>query len=294
MRILIPFLILIVIGLIVGSQSLYALDQTEQAVITRLGVVQRIVTTAGLHSKTPFLESVNLLEKRLLRFDATPSEFLTGEKKALVINSYARYRIIDPQQFFEVVRTEVQARARLEAIISSEIRAEVATHDQSEVIRDRREELMRDVTRRSDVQARDFGIQVVDVRIVGADFPAEVANSVFARMQSERLRIANRFRAEGEEQRDTVESLANLESRTILASAEETAATIRGEGEAEAIQILGEAINLDVEFFTFVRTLEAYVEALGSGTTLVIPADSDFYQFITDPYPVGSAEREDG
>jgi membrane protease subunit HflC len=294
MRILIPFVILVVIGLIVGSQTLYMLDQTEQAVITRLGVVQKIVTNPGLHAKTPFVESVNRLEKRLLRFDATPSEFLTGEKKALVINSYARYRILDPQQFFEVVRTEVQARARLEAIISSEIRAEVATHDQIAVIRDRREELMLDVTKRSDIQAREFGIAVVDVRIVGADFPPEVATSVFARMQSERVRIANRFRAEGEEQRDTVEAAANLESRTILASAEEKAATIRGEGEAEAIQILGDAIDLDLDFFTFVRTLEAYIEALDSGTTLVIPADSDFYQFITDPYPVGSAQREDG
>jgi membrane protease subunit HflC len=256
-------------------------------------VVQNVITTPGLHFKTPFVESVNRLENRLLRFDATPSEFLTGEKKALVINSYARYRILDAQQFFEVVRTEAQARARLEAIISSEIRAEVATHDQIEVIRDRREELMLDVTQRSDIQAREFGITVVDVRIVGADFPTEVANSVYARMQSERIRIANRFRAEGEEERATVEAGANLESRTILASAEERAATVRGEGEAEAIQILGEAINLDVEFFTFVRTLEAYVEAMGTGTTLVIPADSDFYQFITDPYPVGSAERED-
>lgn len=288
----IALVILVVIGFIVGSQVVYTLDQTEQAIITRVGEYQRTEASAGLHVKTPFLESVHRLDKRLLRFDAQPAEFLTGEKKALVIDSYARYRIHDARKFFEVVRTEPEARARLEAIISSEIREEVATHDQIEVIRDRREELMLDVTQRSDLKARDFGIQVIDVRIVGADFPSEVAFSVYERMQSERILVANRFRAEGVEQRDIVEAAADLESRTILATAEEEAAATRGEGEGEAIRIQGEAINLDPEFFTFVRTLEAYAKALGDGTTLVIPSNSDFYQFITDPYPVGSPERK--
>jgi len=262
------------------NQFLYTIDQTEQAIITRLGEYQRTEISPGLHMKTPFLEKVHRLEKRLLRFDAQPAEFLTGEKKALVIDSFARYRIIAPRTFFEVVRTEPEAAARLEAIISSEIREEVATHNQIEVIRDRREALMRDVTARSDVKAREFGIQVVDVRIVGADFPTEVAASVYQRMQSERTRIANRFRAEGVEQKDTIEASANLDARTIAADAAEKAAKIRGEGEAEAIRILGESISQDTEFYAFVRSLEALNEFRDSDTTLGLPDTTEIFKYL--------------
>ena len=281
MRTFIVFVVLLgALGVFGVNQFLYTIDQTEQAIITRLGEYQRTEVSPGLHMKTPFLERVHRLEKRLLRFDAQPAEFLTGEKKALVIDSFARYRIIAPRTFFEVVRTEPEAAARLEAIISSEIREEVATHNQIEVIRDRREALMRDVTARSDVKARELGIQVVDVRIVGADFPTEVAASVYQRMQSERTRIANRFRAEGVEQKDTIEASANLEARTIAADAAEKAAKIRGEGEAEAIRILGESISQDTEFYAFVRSLEALNEFQDSDTTLVLPDTTEIFKYL--------------
>ena len=139
---------------------------------------------------------------------------------------------------------------------------------------------MRDVTARSDVKAREFGIQVVDVRIVGADFPTEVAASVYQRMQSERTRIANRFRAEGVEQKDTIEASANLEARTIAADAAEKAAKIRGEGEAEAIRILGESISQDTEFYAFVRSLEALNEFQDSDTTLVLPDTTEIFKYL--------------
>ena len=285
--------ILIVGSVILLSQTAYKVDQTEQVIITRVGVYQRTVSIPGLHFKMPFLETAHRLEKRLLRFDSEPSEFLTGEKKALIIDSYARYKIIDARQFFEVVRTELQARARLEAIISSEIREEVATHDQIEVIGERREALMQAVSQRSDIKARDFGMSVVDVRIVGADFPAEVANSVYDRMRSERIRIANRFRAEGDEEKAKIEAAADRERQELLAVAGEQAQTIRGEGEAEAIKIQGEAIDTDRDFYLFVRTLEAYETSIQERTTFVAPLGSDFYQFITDPYPVGDDRRTD-
>ena len=274
-----------VLGVVGVNQVLYSIDQTEQTIITRLGEYQRTEVSPGLHIKTPFVEKVHILEKRLLRYDANPSEFLTLEKKALVIDSYARYRIVAPRTFFEVVRTEPEAAARLEAIITSEIREEVATHNQIEVIRDRREDLMRDVTARSDVKAREFGIQVVDVRIVGADFPIEVSNSVYQRMQSERARIANRFRAEGVEQKDIIEAQANLDSRTIQSQATEEAAKIRGEGEAEAIRILGESISKDTEFYTFVRSLEALNNLKGGDTTLVLPESTELFRYIKSSNP---------
>ena len=283
--------ILIIAFVILVSQTLYKVDQTEQVIITRVGVYQHTVTSPGLHYKTPFLEAAHRLEKRLLRFDSEPSEFLTGEKKALIIDSYARYKIIDARQFFEVVRTELQARARLEAIIASEIREEVATHDQIEVIGERREALMQAASERSDIKAREFGMSVIDVRIVGADFPDEVANSVYDRMRSERIRIANRFRAEGDEEKAKIEAAADRERQELLAAAGEQAQTIRGEGEAEAIKIQGEAIDTDRDFYLFVRTLEAYEIAVRDGTTFIAPLGSNFYQFITDPYPVGDEQR---
>jgi membrane protease subunit HflC len=274
-----------VLGVVGVNQVLYSIDQTEQAIITRLGEYQRTEVAAGLHVKTPFVEKVHRLEKRLLRYDANPSEFLTLEKKALVIDSYARYRIIHPRTFFEVVRTEPEASARLEAIITSEIREEVATHNQIEVIKDRREDLMREVTVRSNIKAQEFGIEVVDVRIVGADFPTEVSNSVYQRMQSERARIANRFRAEGVEQKDIIEAQANLDSRIIQAEAMEKAAKIRGEGEADAIRILGEAISKDTEFYTFVRSLEALNNLKGGDTTLVLPESTELFRYIKSSNP---------
>ena len=282
-----------VVLLILIGQSVYVVDETEQIIITRLGEYRRATAQPGLYLKTPFIESTHRLEKRLLRFDSEPSEFLTAEKKALIIDSYARYRIIDARQFFEVVRTELGARGRLEAIIASEIREEVATNDQIEVIRDNRESLMRNVTERSDVKAREFGISVVDVRIVGADFPPEVANSVYDRMRSERTRIANRFRAEGDEEKAKIEADADLERAQILAEANERAQTLRGEGEAQAIAIQGQAIDIDREFYNFVRTLEAYEASMGEGTRLIVPLDSDFYQFLTDVYPIGDERRTD-
>ena len=263
------------------GQPLYSVDETEIVIVTRLGQYQRTHTQPGLQTKTPFLETVHRLEKRLLRFDAPLSEFLTQEKKALVIDSYARYRIVDARTFFEKVATEAQASARLEAIVTSELREEVATHDQIEVIRDNREALMADVTARADIKAREFGMQVVDVRIVRADFPTQVSNSVYNRMRSERVRIANRFRAEGSEEGDKIRGDAEVEQRTILAEAEQAALETRGEGEAEAIRIQGEAINKDREFFNFVRTLEAYTKALNDGSTFVVPANSDFYQYLS-------------
>ena len=287
------FLFVAVAGLILVGQSVYIVDETEQVIITRLGEYRREATEPGLYFKTPFIESAHRIEKRLLRFDSEPSEFLTAEKKALIIDSYARYRIINARQFFEVVRTELGARGRLEAIIASEIREEVATHDQIEVIRDNRESLMRNVTLRSDIKAQDFGISVVDVRIVGADFPPEVANSVYDRMRSERIRIANRFRAEGDEEQAKIEADADLERAQILAEANERAQTTRGEGEAQAIAIQGQAIDTDREFYYFVRTLEAYEASLGEGITLVMPLESDFYQFLTDIYPIGDERRTD-
>ena len=294
-RVLAPIVILAGALLIGITQAFYTVDQTQQAIITRFGEYQRTISDPGLHVKTPFVEAAHRLEKRLLRFDATASEFLTQEKKALVIDSFARYRIIEPRTFFEKVRSETAARARLEAIVTSELREEVATHDQIEVIKDNREFLMQEVTRRSDVKAREFGIQVIDVRIVRADFPGQVAPSVYSRMVSERTRVANQFRAEGAEEADRIRGAAEREQRIILATADQEALEIRGEGEAQAIQILGGAIDKDREFYRFTRTLEAYVNSLTSGSTFVVPSDSEFYQFFTSSALVPEREQqEDG
>lgn len=285
MRLLLVVAALAVIVAIAASQAFYTVDQTEQAIITQVGVYQTTVTSPGLHVKTPFVQAVHRLDKRLLRFDSAPSEYLTKDKKALVVDAYARYRISDALLFFQSVRTEESAQARLHAVIASELREEVASHDQLEIIRENREALMQEVTRRSAEKARDFGIEVLDVRIGRADFPPQVASRVYDRMKSERQRIANQFRAEGAEGGTRVRAEADKERTVLLADAERRAAEIRGNGEAEAIRVYGEAIRLDQEFFTFLRTLDAYKRALRENTTLVLSSDADIFRYFTSPDP---------
>ena len=283
MRLLIALGVLIVIGFIGLSQSLYTIDQTQQAIITQVGVPVGTVTVPGLHAKAPFVQAVHRLDKRLLRFDTTATEYLTGDKKALVVDAYARYRISDPLLFFTNVINEDGAQTVLQGVIASELRAEVASHDQTDIIGKGRPDIMQTVTQKSAEKAKKFGMEVTDVRIVRADFPTQVASQVYARMKSERARIANQYRAEGTEQGTRIRAEADKERTVLLAGAERRAAETRGEGEGEAIRVYGEAVSLDQEFYAFLRTLEAYKKALGENGTAVLSTDSELFKYFTSP-----------
>ena len=226
--------ILLVVGVLVagilGPQIFFVVDEKQVAIVTRFGDVQQQIRSPGLFAKTPFVDNVTYFEKRLLIFDAPPDSLLTKDKKRLIIDVYARGRIVNPKLFRETVRTENQAASRAVDIISSEMRAEIAGDNQAEIITTSREPIMNRILENSKPQLALFGIELVDVRIKRADFPAEIADSVYARMQAERQRKADKERAEGAEIDATVRAEVDRDATIIVANAEKNANIRRGEG----------------------------------------------------------------
>jgi len=279
-KIIIAIVLLIVIVIVLAG-SLFTVDETEQAIITQLGEYIRDVNEPGLHFKVPFLQSANKFEDRVLEYDAAAAPIITSDKKHLDIDNYARWRITDPLKFYKTVRNVDGAQEKLDDIVFSEIRAELARHTLTEIVSINREEILEKVHRQCAQKAEEYGINVIDVRIKRADLPAEVAHSVYARMNAERQRIAKKYRSEGEEEAVKIRAATDKEKTILLAESYRKAEKLRGEGDGEAIRVYAEAFEKDPEFFAFVRTLEAYKKSLSSGTTIVLPSDSEFFQFLS-------------
>jgi membrane protease subunit HflC len=273
-------IIVAVVAAIVGPQLFFVVDEKQLAIVTRFGEVQQSIRSPGLYTKTPFIDTTTYFDRRLLSFDAPPESLLTKDKKRLIIDVYARGRIVDPVLFRETVQTESQGKARAVDIITSELRREIASDNQAEIITTKREDIMSRVQILVQPKLREFGIDIIDVRIKRADFPPEIAESVYARMQSERKRKADKERAEGQEIDAQVRAAVDREAAIIKATAQRTAEITRGEGEAEAIKIFAAAIAADPEFYGFQRSLEAYRKIFESNTTVVLPADSDLFEFL--------------
>ena len=274
MRLVSVIIILVVIvGAIFIPQVFFKVDETEVALVTRFGEIKSQIQTAGLNIKTPFIDSVTKYEKRLLLFDAPPDSLLTKDKKRLIIDVYARGQITNPTVFRETVGDESIAADRAVDIISSELRREIASHSQSEIITTQRDQLMANVLLQVQPKLAEFGLTVVDVRIKRADFPGEIANSVYSRMQAERQRKADKERAEGAEIDAEVRADADRKATIIRANATRDSNIIKGCGEAEATGIFAAALNQDPEFYSFMRSLESFKAILGSETTVVMPVE---------------------
>ena len=269
-----------VIAGIVGPQLFFVVDEKQLAIVTRFGEVQQSISRPGLFVKTPFIDTTTYFDKRLLIFDSPPESLLTKDKKRLIIDVYARGRIVDPVRFRETVQTERQGKERAVAIINSELRREIASDNQAEIITTQREPIMKRIRDNVQPKLAEFGLDVVDVRIKRADFPPEIAESVYARMQAERKRKADKERAEGAEIDARVRAEVDREAAIIRAEAQRKADITRGEGEAEAIKIFAQAISQDPEFYAFQRSLEAYRKIFETNSTVVLPADSDLFEFL--------------
>jgi membrane protease subunit HflC len=309
MKSLIIIAIIIIASLVVARQALYIVDVTEQVLILRFGEVRDTRTSPGLYFKAPFIDTIITFDKRILRIDAPPVAMPDKEKQNLVIDSYARYRIIDPVQFRKTLQTETGARSRLGDIVTSTLRDRVALRDRFEIIGseplvdqfgnpeedseglplfagvETRSDILQEVLDgvKSTVDTQDFGIEIIDVRIKRADFPDSVTPSIYTRMRAERNRIATKFRAEGEEEDLKIRAVANRNRDVILANADQASNQLRGAGEAEAIRILADALNQDPDFFSFRRSLEAYQAFLGQQDTVVLSADAPLFQYLTNP-----------
>ena len=311
MRSLVIAGVIVVLALIVISQSLYVVQETDQVVVTRFGDVRAVRTSPGLNVKAPFVDSVIRYDKRLLRIDAPPDRFLDQDINILEIDVYGRFKISNPRQFLQVVNTEENARRILAQRINSSLRAVVANRTREEIIggdveldesgepvtddegnsrvhpTNSRTVLLEEVLLKvqADLAQEDppFGVEMVDIRIKRADFPQEVAGRIFERMRSDREKISRRLRAEGEEEARTRRAAADRDVEVILAAADRDADRLRGDGEAQAISILAESLNKDPEFFSFRRSLDAYTEFLNQRTTLILSSDAPIFKFLQSP-----------
>ena len=278
-KLVLALLVIFTVGIL--SQTFFWVDETELGIVTQLGYYVRTVQEPGLQVKIPILQTFHRFDKRILFSEAPPTEYLTTDKKRLVVDSYTRWRIVDPYRFFMTVSTETGARARLDGIILSELRRELATHTFKDAISTERERIMETVAQRGGQMVADFGIQVIDVRIRRADLPKEVQESVFQRMVAERQRIAKRYRAEGEEMSREIRAQADKEATIIAAEAFRKSRELRGEGDAEAIKIYAQAYEQDPEFYAFQRSLEAYEAFLGSESTFILGSQGELFRYLS-------------
>ena len=255
-----PFLIgLIIILVLIGSQSIFIVNQTEKALVIQLGDPVDKVFGPGLHFKIPLIQTVVRFDARVLDYEARAAEALTSDKKAIVLDNYARWRIIDPLQFYRSVRTIPGAQARLDDVVSS-----------------KRSGIMADVTRRASDIMKEYGIEVVDVRIKRTDLPAENQRAIFGRMRAERERQAKQYRSEGVEEATKLRSEADRERAVILAEANRRSSVIRGEGDATAARVFAEAFSRAPDFYKFQRGLEALKKSFEQNSRIVITNDDPF------------------
>jgi len=273
---------ILVIGIIVGLFALYGstfvVSEWEQAIVVELGKPVRNINEAGLHFKLPLIQDVVRFEKRLLEYDADPRELLTGDKQQVVVDNYSRWKIVNPLLFYQSVTTINGALSRLDDVIYSALREVLGKSSLKDLISLRRSELTDEALVTANDKAKAFGIVIVDIRIKRADLPAKNERNIFARMRTERERLAKKFRAEGEEQAQIIRSTAQKKARIIRANAKKKSEIIRGQGDAGSTRIYSRAYNQDADFYRFVRQLETYKKVFKDNTTILISPDSALLQ----------------
>jgi membrane protease subunit HflC len=280
--------ILVIVALIVIPQAIFTVDMTKQAIILQMGEYKRTITAPGLNFKIPFIQSVILIENRVLTSDTAPGAYLTLDKKRLVVDHVSRWHIVDPLKFYKAVRNEAGGLARIQPIVFSEMRDELAKYNFEDIISTEREAIMDAVAVRAREKMTDYGVDIIDVRIKRADLPEEVQVSVFDRMKAERQRIALAYRAEGEEEALEIRADADKVKTIILAEAYEESQNLKGDGDAQATATYAAAFGLDIEFYRFLRTLEAYEGFMIAGdTTMVLGSGSDLFQYLESPLEPG-------
>ena len=268
---------------LIGLSSIFIVDETQQVVILQLGKPVKTIIEPGFNVKLPFpFQEKIVFDDRLLEYDSPPEAILSKDKKSLIVDNYVRWKIVDPLQFLKTVQAIPTAKSRMDDIVYSELRRELGTHDMVEIITQNREEIMDVVTRASNEATLSYGISVIDVRIRRVDLPAENEESIYARMEAERKRQANKFRSEGSEEAQKIRAATDRDKTIILADAYKEAERIRGEGDAKAVQVYARSYSSDPKFYEFVRTLDAYKKVVDDKTTLVLPSDSKLFKLLIE------------
>ena len=272
-----------VVLLIVLLSSLFSVHQTQQALVLQVGEPRAVVTDPGLHMKLPWpFQNVLYLDKRVLYLDLPAEEVIAQDKKRLVVDAFARWRITDPLRFYQSLTDEDLAQVRLQPILGSNVRRILGSQTFAAVLSGERAKLMLDIRDGVNAQTKNFGIEVVDVRIRRADLPPQNSDAIYRRMQQERVRQANEFRAQGEQISQEIRSKADRDATVIVAEATRQAEITRGQGDAEKNRIFAEAFGQDPDFFAFYRSMSAYQASLkGDNTTVILSPDSDFFRYFS-------------
>jgi modulator of FtsH protease HflC len=286
--------VIVLIVAVLGYSTLFTVSQTQQALVVRLGKPVGVITEPGLNVKIPFIDSVIYVDKRILNIESPAQEVtlssqdnssrsteLVGER--LVVDAFARYRIIDPLKYYQTVGA-AGGDAQLAILLNSALRSVLGAATLSDVVRDKREELMVKMRDQIDHRAKPYGIEVIDVRIRRADLPPKNSQAVYQRMQTERQREAAEFRAQGSQKSQEIRARADRDVTVLLADATSSAEQIRGQGDSERNRIFADAYTRDPDFFTFYRSMQAYDKSMQRGDTrLVLKPDSDFFRYFSDP-----------
>jgi len=275
--------VLLILAVIVGYGTFFTVNQTQQALVVRLGNPVRIITEPGLNAKVPFVDSVIYVDKRILGLESPAQEVIASDQKRLVVDAFTRYRIEDPLKFYQTVG-ETGANSQLAILLNSALRRVLGEATLTDVVRDMREKLMARVRTQLDHEAQPFGIRIVDVRIRRADLPEQNSQAVYQRMQTERQREAAEFRAQGSQKSQEIRARADRDVTVLLAEANSQAEQTRGQGDGERNRIFADAYNKDPDFFAFYRSMQAYEKSMQRGDThLVLKPDTDFFRYFSDP-----------
>ncbi|GAB3452829.1 protease modulator HflC [Insolitispirillum peregrinum] len=265
---------------VLAVASLFTVRQTEQAIVVQFGNPRQVIKEPGLHFKIPFIQQVLYYDSRILSLNPRGQEVPLVDQKRIIVDSFARYRIVDPLQFYKAVVNTRVFEDRFGAILNSAVRDNLGSSELADLLTEKRGTVMQNIANSVRQRSSEFGIEVLDVRIGRTDLPDQTSQSVYNRMRSSRISLAKQLRAEGEELKVKIQAEADRDRTVLLADARKNAEILRGEGDAQRNTVLADAYNRDPEFFRFYRSLDAYREALDSGTTMVLSPDSEFFKYF--------------
>ena len=274
---------IVAVVIAVLATSIFTVDHRQYAIVFQLGEIREVISSPGRYFKWPLIQNVRYFDKRILTLDSNePERFITSEKKNVLVDSFVKWRIVDPQLYYiSVAGDEARAKTRLSQTVNAGLREEFGKRTVHDVVSGERDKIMEQMREKADLDARKIGVQIVDVRVKRVDFPPEVSDSVYRRMEAERKRVANELRSEGAAEAEKIRADADKQREVIVAEAYRDAQKIKGEGDAKAAAIYAQAFGQNPEFYAFYRSLEAYRGSFkGKSDVLVLEPDSDFFKYM--------------
>ena len=276
---------IVAVVIAVLATSIFTVDQRQYAIVFQLGEIREVISSPGLYFKWPLIQNVRYFDKRILTLDSNePERFITSEKKNVLVDSFVKWRIVDPRLYYvSVAGDEARAKTRLSQTVNAGLREEFGKRTVHDVVSGERDKIMEQMREKADLDARKIGVQIVDVRVKRVDFPPEVSDSVYRRMEAERKRVANELRSEGAAEAEKIRADADKQREVIVAEAYRDAQKVKGEGDAKAAATYAQAFNQNPEFYAFYRSLEAYRESLQGGNgMLMLNPDAEFLRYLRD------------